>query len=168
MMQNEQADNTVNGRVFIRPFYAWSGIAAVLIVGIGLLLPASSNCRCRSQEPHLQAATQVRSLAQGLIIYAGQNNDMFPLQDEWAEVLLEVGLVDPEYLVSPAEDGDGVSYIFIPGINSFSATKIVVYEDPKHWEDFVIVGFADAHVEMIDHEAFERMLAEQLEAQSSP
>jgi len=45
---------------------------------------------------------------------------------------------------------------------------ITIYEDPKHWPlRGVIVGFADGHVETIDHETFERMLAEQLAGQES-
>jgi len=167
-MQHEQTDNTATGKSFVRPFYAWSAIAVVLILGIGVLIPTSSDCRLcrRNQEPHHRSTTQVRSLAQGLILYAGKNNDMFPLQDEWAVVLVELGMIEPEFLVSPAEDGDGVSYIFVPGPFSFDSTQILIYEDPKHFDDGVLVGFVDSHVEMIDHETFERMLVDQLGAQN--
>ncbi|MBL4699513.1 MAG: hypothetical protein JKX70_11845 [Phycisphaerales bacterium] len=75
-------------------------------------------------------------------------------------------MIEPEFLVSPAEDGDGVSYIFVPGPFSFDSTQILIYEDPKHFDDGVLVGFVDSHVEMIDHETFERMLVDQLGAQN--
>lgn len=162
-MQQEQTDNIVTGKSFVRPFYAWPAIAVVLIVGVVFLIPVSSDCRCRSQEPHLRSASQVRSVAQGLILYAGLNNDMFPSQDEWPEALVDLGIIEPEWLVSPEEDGDGVSYIFVPSPFSLDSTQILFYEDPKHFQEGVLVGFADAHVEMIPHETFERMLAEQLQ-----
>jgi len=74
----------------------------------------------------------------------------------------KLGLVENETLISPLEDGDGVSYI-LTGVreSSFDATEIVAYEDPKHMDYGVNVLFADMHVEIIDHEIFDAMLSEQ-------
>ncbi len=101
-------------------------------------------------------------------MYAIDHGDEFPLQDQWADDLVSFGVLESEDFVSLAEDGGGVSYIFVPGPFDFDATRILVYEDPKHWEDFVIVGFVDAHTEFVEHDVFEQILADQLAAQSSP
>lgn len=168
MMQQDQTENPSKCKSIVRPFYAWSAIAVVLILGIGLLMPISSQCRCglSGHESHLRFDSQARSLSQGLVIYATENNDMFPSQDQWPDILLELGLIEPELLVSRVKDDDSMSYIYVPGAVLFDSTQILIYEDPKHYEEGVVVAFADTHVEMVDHETFEQMLAEQLAAQS--
>lgn len=105
-------------------------------------------------------------VVQSLIVYSGNHAGEFPAEESWNDALIEAGLATPEDLVSFAEDGDGLSYIFVPGSFSFDSTQILVYEDPKHYQEGVLVGFADAHIKMIDHETFEQMLAEQLAAQN--
>ena len=108
---------------------------------------------------------QIRSLAQGAIAYAGDHDDQLPTKEQWPEALIELGIIDTELLESKIENGDGVSFLYVPGPNSFDETQMLIYEDPKHWEEGVIVGFADAHVEIVPFEEFERMLAEQLAPQ---
>ena len=137
-------------------------------LSIGIFLPALG--KARAQATFLKSKTQVRSLLQGCIIYASDNNELFPPVVSWEDDLLAAGLIDTELLVSPGEDGDGVSYIYLGGEHTFDASQIVIFEDPNHWpNDGVIVGFADNHVEIIPFDIFEQMLAEQInEAEAQP
>ncbi len=143
-------------------------IAGVSLGGVGLLgscfsigifLPALASAK--QQANSLKSHTQVRTLLQEAIIYAGENAEMYPPVESWEQILIEQRMIDPLTLISPLEDGDGVSYIYLGGENTFNADQIVIYEDPKHWPSGVIVGFADGHVELVDHVTFEQMLAEQ-------
>jgi hypothetical protein len=143
---------------------AGTALGGVGIMGsclsIGILLPALG--KAKQQANKLRSMTHVRSIVQAAVVYSTDHEDQFPGVDQWPDAVLDLGLLDPEILVSPVEDGDGVSYIYLGGWNSFDAQQIVVYEDPKHFAEGVIVGFADAHVEIVDHATFERMLQEQL------
>ena len=162
----EQTQSSEVKRFKVRPIIWAVGFAALCLAYLVGSVVFELN-----HEPHdhtLRPETQIRSICQALIIYAGDHKDQFPEQDRWGEELVEARLIEAGMLISLAEDGDGVSYIFVPGPFSFDATQILLYEDPKHFQEGVLVGFADAHVEMIDHETFERMLAEQLATQSSP
>jgi hypothetical protein len=116
----------------------------------------------------MKTQTRVRSLVQGCVVFAEENDGRFPTQEQWPDALTELGLIEYDLLNSPIDLGDGVSYIYIPGKNTFDETQIVIYENQKHHREGVLVGFADVHVEMIDHDLFDQMLADQLAAQSSP
>lgn len=131
---------------------------------IGILLPAVGAARqtARQTAMQLKSQTQLRSIGLGMHVYATQNNDLFPPVDQTFDILLEQGLLETEILISPLEDGDGVSYILtgVPEL-TFDAREIMAYEDPKHLANGVNVLFGDSHVEMVSHEVFEQMLAEQ-------
>jgi hypothetical protein len=144
------------------------------IIGVILLLvlvyayaAMEREARICSLKP-LRSQTQLRSLVQGCSIFADSNNGMFPTQEQWPDALTEIGIVEYDLLNSPIDLGDGVSYIYVYGEDTMDDRQILIYENPKHFDEYVLVGFADAHVEMIDHETFERMLAEQLGAQALP
>ena len=160
---SKQAQSNQTKRYKVRPIIWAGGFAAVCLAFLYGSLPYAHERDCpRCSQPTPER--YVRELAQAMVIYAMDHGDLFPDQDNWEQILLaqgSIGGTDP--LVSMAEDGDGVSYIYVPGPFSFDSKQILVYEDPKHFEDGVLVGFADAHVEMVDHEIFERMLAEQLQ-----
>ncbi len=127
---------------------------------IGIMLPALGAARQTAME--LKSSTQLRSIGQAMTVYASSNDGRFPPADRAFEILLDEGLLAPEILVSPLEDGDGVSYILTGlGEQSFSATEILAYEDPKHMDGGVHVLFGDGIVQSIPHERFEEMLAEQ-------
>ena len=128
---------------------------------IGIMLPALGAARTTAQE--IVSQTNIRTIAQGAVVYADGHGDMFPTADQWSVVLIDAGLIQSHLLESPAEDGDGISYIYLGGESTYDAMQILIYEDPKHFVQGVLVGFADAHVEMLDHETFEQMLAEQLQ-----
>jgi|GEM_PF-4485585 len=134
---------------------------------IAALIPIQSTCRCGGPEAHAERRlkSNLRSIAQGLVVYAGANNDVFPDPETGLGNLVELGIIEPENLVSPVEDGDGASYFLVSEARMFYATDILVYEDPKHHEQGVLVAFGDASVDYLSFEDFERMLAEQLKAQ---
>lgn len=69
-------------------------------------------------------------------------------------------------LISPLDDGTENAYIYVPsqkGVYEPGFEKrIILYENPDHYEEGVVVGYAGAWAEILDHEDFERMLVEQL------
>lgn len=117
----------------------------------------------------MQAQTVVRSHAHSLLQYIGDNQDQKPSQDEWPALLIEQGaLHSPDFLISSREDGDGISYIYRAEFTSWDETSSMLYEDPKHWKQGVIVAFGDAHVNVLPHAEFELLLAEQQHVHDEP
>lgn len=118
----------------------------------------------------LKSQTQVRSLVQGALVFASDNKDLFPASENWPDELISAGIIDPALLLSGVEDGDGVSFIYLPFPKRWSGdnleNRIVIYEDPKHFKEGVVVGFADTRTEFVPHAEFERMLAEQQASQA--
>lgn len=113
-----------------------------------------------------RSKAQVQSLALGAVVFAGNHEDRLPTAEEWPEALIEPGIIEPEWLVSQAEDGDGLSFVYVPSSHKLFEgdfdNRILIYEDPNHFEEGVVVGFLHFRVEVIEHDEFERMLAEQL------
>lgn len=164
-MQKPQKKNALGNR----PVFQW----AIIVVAILFLVIIAFVPTTRSYPPvhahALRSQANVRSVAQGLVKYAtDHDDDVFVSQELFPDTLLNAGCLREEMLVSPIAEEDTISYIYVPGPCEFDAKQILIYEDPSHWKDFVIVGFADAHVEHVDHEIFEKMLADQLAADSSP
>lgn len=109
--------------------------------------------------------TQMIVILRGLQSFALDHGERFPTPIEWPDALINDGTIDEIMLTSPHEDGDGVSYIYVPGPFTSDETQILIYEDPKHWpKQGVLVGFADAHVEFVPFGDFDHMLAAQLES----
>ena len=129
----------------------------------GIFLPALGAARVAAQRVLSQA--NMNLILSEHINYANEHDDQFLPLDQWPDAMVDAGRIDDVILESPAEDGDGVSYIFLSGESTFDTNQIVLYEDPKHYYEGVLVGFADGHVEMVDHADFEQMLADQLAAQ---
>lgn len=124
-----------------------------------------------SQKPAkmLKSKTMVRMLVAGLNEYADYHDRVYPDKTQWPTRLEAEGYIEHELLVSPAEDGDGVSYIYVPGPFTLDKAQILIYEDPKHWpEKGVLVGFADGHVEFVPFDEFDAMLAAQMVRSASP
>ncbi len=111
----------------------------------------------------------VASHSVALKLYAKNNGGAFPNAEQWPSVLIENGRIEEILLYAPNEQSNEISYVYVPGQTLNDKTQIIVYENPEHWPARgVIVGFADGHVEVLKHDVFERMLAEQLATQSSP
>lgn len=127
---------------------------------IGIMLPAVG--KARQTAMMLKSSTQLRSIGQGMSVYASSNNDQFPPVDQTFDILIDQGLIEPDLLISPLEDGDGVSYI-LTGVRqqTFDGSIIIAYEDPKHWDAGVNVLFGDNTVRLIDHAELEAALAAQ-------
>lgn len=115
------------------------------------------------------AENNLRMLTQSLVLYTSANQQALPTSDGWMNELGATGFLWGGVPVSPAEDGDGESYIYVRPANTmdgiaFPWTTIVFYEDPDHFEDFVLVAFADGSVRRVPKEEFETMLREQEDA----
>lgn len=146
---------------------AFLGVLGLLVV-LSLIPIQSHNSH---HTPIMRSKAQVRSLVQGAWVYAFDHDERFPEADQWPHELIELGIIEHEQLVSPAEFDEGVSYVCLPCSNNIfdeeNANRILIYEDPTHYDEGVVVGFADAHVEIIKHKVFEKMLAEQLDSQDA-
>ena len=157
MNQSQQPDNTQRKQL---PLPVLVLAVFALVIGI-LLLPAVFATR-HHHDPLMRRETGVRSLAMVLTMYAGDHEWVYPSRDQWSETLIASGYCQAEDFVSIAAEGDDVSFVFVPGPCDSDRTQILVYEHPGLFQKGVVVGFRDTHTEVVDHETFERMLAEQL------
>lgn len=107
----------------------------------------------------LRSQSYMRSIVQGLIMYASNNNQTFPPISDWQTALVNGSYIDPDVLSSPVRDGGEYTLIAMPA--ELDAEKLVLYEDPNNHASGVNVVFADAHVEQLAHDEFQRLLAEQ-------
>ncbi|MDF1808382.1 MAG: hypothetical protein P1U42_01670 [Phycisphaerales bacterium] len=127
----------------------------------GILLPALGSAREAATE--VLAATQLRGIIQGMIVYSSVNEDRFP---ESMDVMLNEGFIEHEMLISPfgpALDG-GPDYLIrsdkAASDNIFDASFILAF-DRAAWingEESILVGFADGHIENVDRFQFMQML----------
>lgn len=130
---------------------------------IGIMLPALGKARVAAQQMASQA--QMRGIYQGMVLYEQDHPDAVPTTDAaWRDALIDGGLIPAEMFVPPRTDGDGEDYVILPGafggsFDSGSGSRIVIYEDPDHHPDGVLVVFADGHAELVPRDAFERLLA---------
>ena len=107
-------------------------VIAIIALLIGILLPALGKARQRANS--LKDATQLRSLMQGLVVFAGNNRDFYPLpsrvdkNDKTIDgsalnssqeknttgnifsILISQGIVDPGICYSPIELGNFEEY----------------------------------------------------------
>ncbi|MGV6814099.1 MAG: hypothetical protein ACWA5W_03705, partial [Phycisphaerales bacterium] len=128
----------------------------------GVLLPALDKAQERAKS--LKSVTNIRSLAQRVIIYASNNNEQFP---ESIEILVDEGLIFEGMLESPfgpAPDG-GADYAIRLGMDYESAmydARVVIAIDRAMvlgGEDHIPVGFADSHVEEFSFEELIELLS---------
>ncbi|MBO6512621.1 MAG: hypothetical protein JJ974_01480 [Phycisphaerales bacterium] len=145
-------------------------LALAIAVVVSLMIPVESHGP--AVRPPIQwSLGQARTLVQGAFVFAGEHDDRFPSKEEWPGALIELGIIEHELLISRVENGGGYSFVYVPSTHqAFDPgyeNRIMVYENPDHYEEGVVVGFADARAEIIAHEEFERMLAQQLGDQES-
>lgn len=97
-------------------------LVVLLLIGAGLLLPAMTPRRCRSTR-QLKDSTQIRGIMQSYIVWAGSNNDRYPLPSAYdladrtvgergveknttantLSMLIFNSAISPELCISPAE-----------------------------------------------------------------
>lgn len=130
----------------------------------GAMLPALGQARERANQ--LKSATQLRSIAQGLIVYGSNNDDQPPAS---VDVLIEQGILTRDIFVSPqgsAWDGgpDYTVRLTEDAVSSFNAQYIVGIDRAAYvnGEWIVNVAFADAHVEALNRSYIEEILEDEL------
>lgn len=128
--------------------------------GAGVLLPAIGNARGTATE--LVSATQVRTVAQAMNVYAVSNNDRMP---ESLEELLEQGLLTDEILMSPygpAPDGGPSIAAMVGRGKTFTvdSTEIFAIDRAMMFQGLGVtnVVFADEHTEKLTYEQLEAYL----------
>ena len=141
-------------------FWAISGF--IVFVFIATQLERKPKVRGGPHSPQGRSMVQLRTLAQGCFVYASESNDQFPDATQWRTLLIEQEIVNADQLQSPSDQAGEVSYHMAPNATMWDERSILLYEDPDHWDDFVIVAFGDASAEQMPHDEFERRLAEQL------
>lgn len=109
-----------------------------------------------------KSQAKLRSHLQALHMYAAHNANSFPTEELWPRTLLETGLLSDFHMKSEFCNEPGEAYVYIDGVTPFAESQILVYENPLHWNQGVLTGFANLNVEVIDHDTFERMLADQM------
>lgn len=146
------------------------GLAVAVLAVATISVGCQTSVHRSSTDVNAQRSqAKLRSIGQAMAVYASYSNDQYPPSDQAFEILIDQGLIEPVLLVSPLEDGDGVSYI-LTGLTeiSYRADLILAYEDPKHMADGVLVLFDDNHIEQLSHAEFEAMLAAQQARQNEP
>ncbi|MHA7813128.1 MAG: hypothetical protein ACX94C_07035 [Phycisphaerales bacterium] len=130
----------------------------------GAMLPALGQARERANQ--LKSATQLRSIAQGLIVYGSNNDDQPPVS---VDVLIDQGILTRDIFVSPqgsAWDGgpDYTVRLTEDAVSSFNAQYIVGIDRAAYvnGEWIVNVAFADAHVEALNRSYIEEILQDEL------
>lgn len=90
------------------------------------------------------------------------NHEAPPQADTWQQALIDEGLGTADEMVSPASDGDNVEYVLVPASEiSFHREIVLVYEDPDHHAEEVVVLFHDLHVESVPRQLFEELASAQ-------
>ncbi len=142
---------------------AGTSLGAVGVLGTcmsaGIFLPALGKARERAQA--IISESQIRMQIQAADQYAQNNNGQYPTQDQWPDAVIDMGTIEPDVFVSGRDDGDGISYIYLADGNPNDPNRILIYEDPEHFQDFVIVGFANGDVQELSKAQFEQLLANQ-------
>ena len=136
-------------------------VIAIIALLIGILLPALGKARASARQ--IKDSTQVRGVHQGMVLFANNNNDSYPIpsrldrgnttltaasgKDDLGgvmSVLLFNGFFSPELAVSPAEQGSYISaitnYALSSPANAFNAAQALW--DPSFRGSSAEPGFA--------------------------
>lgn len=107
-----------------------------------------------------QAETNAYVHAHAVLAHMDSTQDRPVAQEQWPDLLIQEGFIDPAMLVSIREGGEDTSYVYLADFEPWDEESIMLYEDPEHWERGVIVAFGDGNIEVIPHDEFERLLSE--------
>ncbi|MCC5823957.1 MAG: DUF4190 domain-containing protein [Phycisphaerales bacterium] len=124
---------------------------------IGILLPAIGKARMTAAE--LNAQTKLREIGVGLQQYAARNDDQFPPEADWQQLLLNEAFVQYGGF-DPARHGSTFVYIGA-GPADGDPNRIIVYEDAPQAPGNRSVLYADGHVERLEPEELRRRLEAQ-------
>jgi hypothetical protein len=104
---------------------------AVGCLSIGILLPALGKARQAARQ--IRSSTQMRGIAQGLIVYANNNRDQFPEPGaDWEARLVNAGLISRELLTAPQAQPGDISYFYVPGgTSTLNHTRVLLIENPE-------------------------------------
>jgi hypothetical protein len=125
----------------------------------GIMLPALGAARQAARQ--LKSSTQLRAIGQGLIVYAQNNRDAFPeLGADWRKRLTDAGLVPTEMFEAPGAEPGRQSYFYNPVPKSdFSATTVLVYENPDLWHGRGMnVCYTDNHTDWVTGEDYRKLV----------
>jgi prepilin-type N-terminal cleavage/methylation domain-containing protein len=115
-------------------------VIAIIALLIGILLPALGKARQRANS--LKDATQVRSMMQGLVVFAGNNRDYYPLPSrvDKNDKTIDAGFTDPQeknttgnifsILISQGIIETGVCYSPIE-LGNFEEYALYEYDTPS-------------------------------------
>lgn len=139
---------------------AGTSLGAVAVLGtclsIGIFLPALGKARQRAQI--IVSQTQMSMQMQAIEQFAMNNDGQYPTAADWPDALIDGGYLEADVFVSPMEDTDEISYIYLANGNPNDPNRILIYEDPNHFEFNVLVGFADGTVREIPKDQLEQLL----------
>jgi hypothetical protein len=119
-------------------------------LSIGIVLPALGKARIAARQ--IKSSTQIRGIAQGLILYANDNKDQFPEPGaDWETRLVSAGLVSRELLVAPQAQPGDLSYFYVPGgASTFDHKRVLVIENPEFYRGLgANIAFGDSTVQYL-------------------
>lgn len=132
---------------------------------VGIMLPALGAAREAAREAAQEAQLQanLRTVHEAMVVYALDNAGAFPPAEGWADVLVDGGFLTPSELVSPASDGVGPDYFYVPAASAAeragTSRRVLLYEDPAHHQGGVPVLFIDGTTELVPQGEFERLIS---------
>ena len=128
---------------------------------VGIMLPALGAARQSARQ--VLSESNLRMIHQSMVAYAQNNGDAYPPAEGWADLLVDGGWLPAPMPVSPVSDGVGPDYFYVPGAltvwTADTSRRILLYEDPAHHTDGVLVLFVDGSIEMVPHAEFERLIS---------
>jgi prepilin-type N-terminal cleavage/methylation domain-containing protein len=122
-------------------------VIAIIALLIGILLPALGKARQRANQ--LKDATQVRSMMQGLVIFAGNNRDYYPLPSRVDKNDKTIELADGVNSQVKNTTGNIFSILIAQGVIEtgicFSPVELGLYEEYDQYEFDTPSGAVDGN-----------------------
>jgi prepilin-type processing-associated H-X9-DG protein len=139
-------------------------LSSCLVFGAGVFLPALGQARQSAR--HLKSQSQLQQIGVALHMYATDNNGAFPeSEQDWQARLVPRYVPNASIFEIPGHDaGNPATYVYIPGlvlnnVTSPASTPVIYESNPHPWKHRVHVLFADGHVDDIDADQLQSVLA---------